>query len=321
MRKKFIIGLLVLLGGLYLLLWLILTQPDFRKSAANPSEVSTAVLERHVKTLSVDFAPRSGKHLINTKRTADYIHQEFAKVGSGEVSDQWFELGSSRYRNVSLLLGDAKADRIVIGAHYDGYDTTPGADDNASGVAGVIELAKLFANDPISTPIEFVGFPLEEPPYFRTEHMGSRHHADAMTTKCKYMISVEMIGYFSDERGSQAYPVPLLNLVYPSKGNFIAVVGNMSERKLLRDFKVGMKGSTELPVYSISGPEALPGIDFSDHRNYWAAGYPAVMVTDTSFYRNLEYHTANDTYDRLDYNRMAMVIRGIESAVRRLESN
>jgi len=128
-----------------------------------------------------------------------------------------------------------------------------------------------------------------------------------------------MIGYFSDAWFSQGYPFPLLRAFYPSRGNFIAVAGRLDQRRFTRQIKAGMKGATPLPVWSINAPASLPGLDFSDHRNYWDQGMNAVMVTDTSFYRNKEYHEAGDTWDRLDYTRMAYVVTGVYETLRRLE--
>ena len=132
------------------------------------------------------------------------------------------------------------------------------------------------------------------------------------------MIALEMIGYFSDTDGSQELPHPGLRFFYPTTGNFIAVIGRIGGGNLVRRAKAGMRGATDLPVYSMNGPTWIPGIDFSDHRSYWAHGYPAVMVTDTAFYRNARYHTPRDTPDTLDYRRMAKVVRGVHGAVRAL---
>ncbi len=311
----------LVLGLAYLWIWHSLAQPTLLRSPRSEHKVSPDALESHVRKLSEDFVPRSWRHLGNTKRTADYIRTEFASAGAGQVSDQWFEVSGFRYRNVSLLLGDADEPRIVVGAHYDGYGPYPAADDNASGVAGLIELGRLLSESPVSSPVELVAYPLEEPPYFGTREMGSWHHADSLKTKgvaIRFMISLEMIGYFSDESGSQDYPHPLLHLFYPSRGNFICVVGNRRNRTLIRSFKIGMQGSTPLPVKSISGPASIPGIDFSDHRNYWEMGFPALMITDTAFYRNRAYHTPEDTADRLDYEKMAQVVVGVYEAIRRM---
>jgi Zn-dependent M28 family amino/carboxypeptidase len=166
--------------------------------------------------------------------------------------------------------------------------------------------------------IDLVAYTLEEPPFFRSEAMGSAVHANALkmqNVKVRAMFSLEMIGYFSDAEGSQKFPNPILKLFYPSRGNFIAVVGDFSQLGLVRKVKRAMRGTALLPVYSINAPGWLPGIDFSDHLNYWRAGYPAVMITDTSFYRNENYHTAQDTAEKLDYARMAKVVLALHAAL------
>ena len=303
--------------------WLYLAQPTPAHSEPSAASVDPAVLEAHVRKLSEDFVPRSLFHIGNTKRTADYLRTQLdeAVQSKGRTQSLWFGPSGERQRNVSLVLApQATGKRIVIGAHYDAYREFPGADDNASGVAGLIELARLLGRveNRLTRPIELVGYPQEEPPVFATKEMGSAHHARELKNNgvdIQLMICLEMIGYFTDERGSQDYPVPGLSLFYPNRGNFIVVVGNTEQRDFTKAVKVSMKGSTPLPVYSISASPSLPGIDFSDHRNYWELGYPAVMITDTAFYRNKAYHTPNDTADRLDYSKMGMVVIGVYEAV------
>lgn len=318
---RLLIFILLSLLAAWTFAWFLIAQPSFRRSARSSSTVSPSALEGHVRVLSEQLIPRSGGHLGNMKRTADYIRDQFAvaSAGTGRVSEQWIEFNEvRRYRNISLLWGDPEKPRAVIGAHYDAYGPHPGADDNASGVAGLIELARLLAAAPARNPVELVAYPLEEPPYYATDEMGSWRHAAELKSRgiaCRFMVSLEMIGYFSDQPGSQLYPIPLLRAFYPGRGNFIAVAGNLDHRGLIREFKVGMKGRTALPVYSISAPSQLPGIDFSDHRNYWRAGFPAIMITDTAFYRNTAYHTAQDTAGRLDYHRMAMVVTAVHEAI------
>jgi Zn-dependent M28 family amino/carboxypeptidase len=194
---------------------------------------------------------------------------------------------------------------------------TPGADDNASGVAGLIELAHLLGKQPPPRPVELVAYTLEEPPHFRTEHMGSAWHARSLRAagrEVRLMVSLEMIGCFSDAPGSQRFPVPGLDLLYPDRGNFIALVSRISAKGELgatRRAKALMAGATDLAVHSINAPPLLKGIDFSDHLSYWAQGYPALMVTDTAFFRNANYHQAGDTHETLDYARMAKVVQGV----------
>ncbi len=166
--------------------------------------------------------------------------------------------------------------------------------------------------------MDLVAYTLEEPPIFRSENMGSAVHAASLNDQgidVRLMISLEMIGFFSDEEDSQAFPASILKLFYPTRGNFVSVIGSIGDARMTRRTKKGMKGVAALPVYSMNAPKFVPGVDFSDHLNYWAAGYPAIMVTDTAFYRNRAYHTDKDVADRLDYERMALVVEGIFNAV------
>jgi len=237
------------------------------------------------------------------------------------VSRQIVRVNQHDYQNVRATFGDSEGPRLIIGAHYDAHRDTPGADDNASGVAGLIELAYRFGETPPKGTVELVAYTLEEPPFFGSKEMGSYLHARetrSMETEVIGVIVLEMIGYFSDEPGSQDYPSPIFQLIYPNKGNFIGVVGKLEHRAFTKSVKAGMKGATDLPVYSVNAPAAVPGIDYSDHRNYWRFGYEAVMVTNTAFYRNKAYHTPEDTWERLDYERMAKVVIGVESAARKL---
>jgi hypothetical protein len=156
-----------------------------------------------------------------------------------------------------------------------------------------------------------------EPPNFATENMGSVKHAHALRKRgahVRAMLSLEMIGAFSDAPGSQHFPSPLMGLVYPTTGNFITLVGRTGDRELVRRVKASMMGATDLPVQSLNGPTFVQGVDWSDHRSYWAEGFPALMVTDTSFLRNPRYHTLEDTWDTLDYARMAKVVRATFAA-------
>jgi len=188
-------------------------------------------------------------------------------------------------------------------------------------VAGLLELGRLLAANPPATRVDLVAYSLEEPPYFRTPSMGSRAHAAALAKSgvhVRAMISLEMIGYFNDQPDSQQYPLSVMGLAYPTRGNFIAVVGRLGEAWLTRRIKGSMSSAGSVPVRSINAPRAIPGIDFSDHLNYWDAGYPAVMVTDTSFYRNANYHALSDVPSTLDYRRMAVVVEQIATAARDL---
>jgi len=273
-----------------------------------------------VKTLSIDFHPRTYEHQKNLNRTADFIYNQFEKAG-GSPTVQFFDTREGQYKNVRCIFGEGKGRRIVIGAHYDSCGITPGADDNASGVAGLIELAYLIGADESVGEVELVAYSLEEPPFFGTQQMGSFFHARSLVEDgidVQGVIILEMIGYFSDLPGTQDAPMILLKLIYPSRGNYIFVAGHAGQRKFIKQVKVGMKGATDLDVFSISAPRSLPGIDFSDHRNYWPFGFNAVMITDTAFFRNKAYHTAEDTHDRLDYRRMGNTVLGVYSALQNM---
>ncbi|HEX9943167.1 MAG TPA: M28 family peptidase [Thermoanaerobaculia bacterium] len=288
-----------------------------RPGGARIAPMEPARLETHVRKLCEEFTPRDESHPENLDRAATYIFRELRNAG-GEMEEQPFEMNGTVYRNVIARFGPETRERIVVGAHYDAAGPFPGADDNASGIAGLIELAGLLGKSKLPTRVELVAYTLEEPPWFASPAMGSAVHAASLKKRgipVRAMISLEMIGYFSDAPGSQQFPLPFLKLFYPSRGNFIAVVGKLGQGGLVRRVKKAMRRASPLPVESISAPPSLPGVDFSDHRNYWAAGYQAVMITDTAFYRNLNYHTEDDTPETLDYGRMGMVVEGVYGAV------
>jgi Zn-dependent M28 family amino/carboxypeptidase len=306
------------LVSLLIVTWAWMTQPLFSSVGGNSGvAVESARLEAHVHRLSKTFFPRDARHPENLDRAAAYIRQEFERAG-GKVSEQPYEVNGTTYQNVIALFGPDTKERIVVGAHYDTAGEQPGADDNASGVAGLIELAHLLGKTPLPICVELVAFTLEEPGYFRTAQMGSAIHARSLKKQgilVRVMFSLEMIGYFTDVPHSQSFPFSILAAFYPSQGNFIAVVGKLDQGLVVRRVKRAMQSASPLPVHSINAPRFVPGIDFSDHLNYWKAGYDAVMITDTAFYRNKNYHTVWDTPDTLDYQRMAMVVQGVHAAV------
>jgi hypothetical protein len=300
--------------------WVLIAQPTFTKNIPSGLTVESSRLKAHVVKLSEDYFPRGYANTENLNRCAQYIHGHL-KMAGAQTSIQEFSAAGKTYQNVIGFFGDKTGERIVIGAHYDARTNTPGADDNASGVAGLIELAYLIGKQKMNTGIELVAYSLEEPPFFATPDMGSAHHARMLhdqKVKVKCMLALEMIGYFNNQPGSQSYPVPVLRIFYPSKGNFIAVIGRLGQRKIVKKIKGLMKGAAELPVYSVNAPLMVPGIDFSDHRNYWDYGYDAVMITDSAFYRNREYHEPGDTADRLNYDLMGNAVIQVFEAVKGL---
>lgn len=318
MRKRIMYGIAFVFILIFALIFWV-TQPLILLPKINNPEVSInpKKLEKHVRKLSEDFHKRNFANQENLYATAEYIKSEFKEAG-GKVSEQTFKSGNTTYKNIIAVFGAETDEKIVIGAHYDSAFDTPGADDNASGIAGLIELAYLFGKNQPAMQLELVAYTLEEPPFFATEKMGSYIHAESLNNKqakVHLMICLEMIGYFSDEPKSQDFPVSLMKLFYPSKGDFVAIVGNFTNVLTVRKFKGLMSKSTSLPIYSINAPTFLPGVDFSDHKNYWKFGYSAVMITDTAFYRNKNYHTTEDTAEKLDYLRMAEVVKATYNAV------
>lgn len=239
----------------------------------------------------------------------------------GQVTEQAYFVAGKKYKNIIYSTGAAHTRRLIIGAHYDVCGKQPGADDNASGVAGLLELARLLEHEVLPYRIDFVAYTLEEPPYFRSEYMGSFIHAQSLQAEQANvigMVSLEMIGYFSDARKSQDYPIAPMKLLYGSRGNYLALVQKFGNGSFGRQFKRLYKAEAPLRVKSLRAPAAVPGIDFSDHLNYWRFGYSALMLTDTSFYRNKNYHQPTDTWDTLNLPKMAQVVEGVYKTVLRL---
>jgi len=274
-------------------------------------------LKRSVYSLSGEIGPRAYNQMRSLERTVEFIASEFRRYGYTPLF-QDYDAGGRPYRNVYAEKRGSKDSLVVIGAHYDTVVGTPGADDNASGVAGMLELARLLKNSPLDYTIHFVAFALEEPPFFYTKKMGSYRYARHLHDNgsvIRGMICLESIGYFTDVRESQHLPFSFFRFFYPTTGNFIAFVGNLASRAFLNRLKEGFKRGSDLPIESLSTIPIIPGIDFSDHRSFWKFGYNAVMVTDTAFYRNPNYHGPGDTPDTLDYTRMAEVVKGLKRAL------
>ncbi|MCF6190224.1 MAG: M28 family peptidase [Cocleimonas sp.] len=305
--------------------WFVTTQPIFvnAKSVSTP-DVNPQLLKSHVVMLS-ETLPARGGFEENLNPTVEWIEKQLQHFGKS--TRQSYKINDKTFYNIlldfgpPLMAGATEPEEIIIvGAHYDTAHSYPGADDNASGVAALIELARLLSKHKASltTRIQLAFYSLEEPPYFRTEKMGSFIHASSLKEKqqkIKMMIALDMVGYFSDKKNSQSFPIPFMDKLYSDQGNFIAVVGNLSNMLTTRKVKKSMISATELLVYSINAPTLIQGIDFSDHLNFWHFGYPAVLITDTSFMRNTAYHTKQDTADRLDYMKMAEVVKGLYQVV------
>lgn len=290
--------------------------PDINKTEIEKN------LKKTVSTLSKDIGSRGCLQTEALNQTIDYITSELTDY-SYSVSLQPYDVEGKIYKNISVEIKGRKTPEkiIVIGAHYDTVTGTPGADDNASGVAGLLELARLLRNEPLDKTVRFVAFTLEEPPFFRSKFMGSHIYAQSLNDNnedVEGMICLEMIGYFTDKPGSQVFPLSLFKLMYPDAGNFIMFASNFRSKKFLARVKDGFKKGSVLPVESISAFSLIPGVDFSDHRSFWEFGYNALMVTDTAFYRNPHYHEIGDILETLDYERMSEVVLGLKSAIEKL---
>jgi Zn-dependent M28 family amino/carboxypeptidase len=317
-KRRMGVALLAIVAGAVFAGWALLTQPFVRHVEFSPPPVDAGRLEAHVRMLSETFHPRSAAEPAQLDAAARYIRQQLSLAGAA-VDEQRYRVDGQEVRNLVARFGPAHGPLLVIGAHYDSHGHTPGADDNASGVAGLIELARLLAASPPPRAVELVAYTLEEPPHFRRDTMGSARHARALKQagrEVELMIALEMIGTFSDAPGSQHYPIAGLDWIYPDRGDFIAIVARAADAGATRRLKAAMRGATPLPVHSMNATAAIPGVDFSDHLNYWAEGWTAVMVTDTAFERNPHYHRAGDTAEKLDYRRMAQVVQGVFAATR-----
>ncbi|MFY9310916.1 MAG: M28 family peptidase [Bacteroidia bacterium] len=303
---------------------IIISQPVlFVSKETTNVQVDTNKIKEHIHKLISTDNPRNYRNIKSLNQAADYISNEFKKLNL-TVEEQKYEVEGNEYKNLICSFGPKEGERIIVGAHYDVCGEQAGADDNASGVVGLIEVARLLTQlkPVLKYRIDLVAYTLEEPPFFRTEFMGSYIHAKSLkdnAVKVKAMICLEMIGYFSDKKKSQEYPVGLLKLFYPDKGNFIAVVSKMGQGGITRTFKKNMRKGSDIDVRSINAPAFVQGIDFSDHLNYWNFGYNALMINNTAFYRNKNYHESSDVPESLDYKRMAEVIKGAYWALVHIE--
>lgn len=294
----------------------LLTQPVRPAPKTGPwVTVDADTLSAHVYAIA---KPRDIDDLTALDATAAYLREQLTQMGY-TPDDQPYEHQGRTYRNVSIVIGDRHAPRVVVGAHYDSCEPLPGADDNASGVAVLLELARLFRKTGAPAgALELVWWTLEEPPAFRKPHMGSAVHARKLVESnvaVKAALAIETVGYYRDEEGSQHFPIAFLGKLYPTRGNYIALVSNLNNTHLVRAVKAAMLGANRLPVYSINAPGLVPGIDWSDHRSYWPYGVPALMVTDTAPNRNPNYHEPTDTPDTLNYPMMARLTEALFEAV------
>ena len=275
-------------------------------------------LRRHVARLAGEIGPRGIFRPEALAAAADYIESEWRAQGYA-VARQTYDAVGVACSNLSVEIpGAARPEEILlVGAHYDTVESTPGADDNASAVAVLLELSRRLAGLAPAVTLRFVAFVNEEPPFFLVGKTGSRVYARAARQRgdrIRLMISLEMLGYYRGEPGSQRYP-PLFRWFYPDRGDFVAFVSNLRSRGELRRLVAAFRASSDFPLQSVATSGWVPGVAWSDHLAFWRAGYRALMVTDTAFYRNPHYHRPTDTPDQLDYPAMARVDAGLAGAL------
>ncbi len=275
-------------------------------------------LKAHVSLLGGHIGERNMWHYAELVTTADYIHDTFKELGYMPDIQAYQSDGRTVKNLVAELVGTSVPwEIVVVGAHYDSVLGSPGANDNGSGVAAMLELARLLKDRKPGRTVRFVAFVNEEPPFYYTEEMGSRVYATRARERGERitaMLSLETIGYYSDAPGSQHYPFPF-SFFYPDIANFIGFVGNLSSRSLVHGALDAFRRHTAFPSEGVAAPGWITGIGWSDHWSFWRVGYPAIMITDTALFRYAHYHSPTDTPDKIDYARTARVVKGLSHVV------
>jgi len=319
--------LLVLIAAAAVAAWYMLYLPG--KSFAGPPPPATREeralaerLKRHV--IAIASKPHNVTHYAELERAAAYIEAQLIALGY-EPLRHVFDTGGRPVRNIAVVIPAAKSNgtqsSLVVGAHYDSDGDAPGANDNGTGTAAVIELARLLKDVvPEDKSLRLVLFVNEEAPYYRTDQMGSLQYARYLKERGERvsgMISLETIGFFSDAPGSQKYPAPF-GLFFPSTANFISFVAMPGSRTFLHKVVAAFRRNTKFPTIGGTAPDRFEGIGWSDHWSFWHLGYPAVMVTDTALYRYPYYHTPEDTPEKANYDKLARITIGLGQTIRDL---
>lgn len=280
-------------------------------------------LSTHLQALAVEIGERNIFHPDKLKATSSYIRQ-FWEAQSFKVQEQAYQVDGIPCENLSVeIKGKEFADGIVlVGAHYDSVLGSPGANDNASGVAAMLEISAALRGQEFPRALRFVAFTNEEPPFFESDKRGSLVYAQECSRrkeKIAAMLCLETIGFYTDRPGSQQYP-PLFDLFYPEQGNFLALVGDLNSGRLVNQIKRIFREAGNFPIESVCAPRFVPGVDWSDHASFWDEGYPAVMFTDTAPYRYPHYHLSTDTPDKLNLPAFAEVVEILTRLVAHLSS-
>lgn len=281
-------------------------------------------LQQHVLVLAGHIGERNLTRSAALEASAQYIERQFKRMGYS-VKLQTYSIGVNRVRNIiAEIKGQRKPQSIlIVGAHYDSVAGSPGANDNASGVAAMLELARIFAKTKPAYSIRFIAFVNEEPPYFKTSIMGSRVYVDHILNESPHIIgmfSLETMGYYRSDKKTQHYPLPF-NYFYPEQGNFIAFVGNLYSRDFLHRSLSLFRQHTKFPSEGVASPSWITGIDWSDHGSFWKYDYPALMVTDTAIFRYPHYHTARDLPRYINFDYLARVVTGLYAVILELANS
>jgi Zn-dependent M28 family amino/carboxypeptidase len=329
--KRVLFSVLRVAGALTLIAtmcwWMMMRMPGKNPSGAAKLTADgvdlRAELKADVQKLAGDIGERNVPRYPALIATAEFIEQSLTAAGL-QPHRQTYQVQGKDCHNIEAEIKGASPKIILVGAHYDSVFGAPGANDNGSGVAALLALSRRFAAKKCEYTLRFVAFINEEQPYFQTEQMGSlvyakscRHRNDPIEA----MISLETIGYFSDEPNTQTYPITGLRAVYPTVGNFIGVVGNFQSRALVRKTIHLLRKDGGIPTEGAALPSIVPGVGWSDQWAFWQCGYRGIMITDTAPFRYPHYHETTDTPDKLDYDRFALVVNGMEKVVAELATN
>jgi hypothetical protein len=277
-------------------------------------------LKADVQRLAGEIGERNMWRYPQLNAAADFVENSFSGARLRPRRDS-YELHGQACHNIEVEIPGTRPDVVLIGAHYDSVFGSPGANDNGSGVAALLALARRFAGKSPQHTLRFVAFVNEEPPFFLSGEMGSFVYASrckARGDQISTMISLETIGYFSDAPHSQTYPAPGLGMFYPKVGNFIGFVGDVRSRALLRRMIALFRKHAKIPSEGAALPAFIPGVSWSDQWSFWRHGYPGIMITDTAPFRYPHYHSSTDTPDKLDYDRFTLVVSGMEQVIEEL---
>lgn len=323
LRLMAVVAALIVLAGVVIGWWAMIRMPGKSHRGDLPplsasGRALAAELRGDVEMLALEIGERNIPNAANLRRAADVLEAELERAG-WSVDRHAYDYHGQTWHNLEAeLTGASLPDELVIvGAHYDSVITSPGANDNGSGCAALLALARHFAKHQQQRTLRLVFFVNEEPPTFLGEGMGSVAYARRTrerNERIEAMISLETIGFYSDDPDSQQYPFPL-SLFYPSTANFIAFVGNLGSRELLHRAIGSFRRHAAFPSEGGALPENLPGVGWSDHWSFWQFGYPAIMITDTALFRDPWYHTPRDLPENIDYERLARVVEGLRHVV------